>query len=144
MNNRQRAVVLTIKRRLYQNQYTTDASLRLRAGEGTSDGSGLMWWAYQTALGMDIGKTIAAQLRRGTDVPMDTLDEARLQPGDLLYFYGMDGRVRHVEMYIGHGTLCGHGHGEGPYLHAMRPYCAYRQLRCCGLAALRRFLEVNV
>ncbi len=66
---------------------------------GGFDCSGLVQWAWARA-GVAIPRTAAAQYAALPHVPLDAL-----QPGDLLFYYNLDGdnTVDHVVMYLGSG-----------------------------------------
>lgn len=63
------------------------------------DCSGLVQWAWAKA-GIHIPRTTSTQWPAMTHVPLN-----KLQPGDLLYYYNLDGdhTVDHVVMYVGSG-----------------------------------------
>jgi peptidoglycan DL-endopeptidase CwlO len=63
------------------------------------DCSGLVQWAWARA-GVHIPRTTSTQWPRMTHVPLN-----QLQPGDLLFYYNLDGdhTVDHVVMYVGSG-----------------------------------------
>lgn len=117
----QAAVNLVLSRE-GKNTYTQNQNLRFKGGEGYSDCSGLMYWAYKTAFGIDIGTYTEPQSERGTLVgKINTLDTSIMQPGDLVFYRGHSAidasrpySIGHVEMYIGNGQLLGHGSGIGP------------------------------
>lgn len=70
-------------------------------GAGPSSGfdcSGLTMWAWHLA-GKQLPRSAAQQY--AATIPVSA---SRIRPGDLA-FYGAGGRVSHVAMYIGHGTL---------------------------------------
>ena len=104
--------------------------------KGYSDCSAAVRAAIRAAAGIDIGSNTSAQInnrsKKGVIVHETTgcyPDEARLLPGDCLYFKGNTSHpldVGHVEMYIGGGKICGHGSGTGPKVRSMRDYCASR------------------
>jgi cell wall-associated NlpC family hydrolase len=62
------------------------------------DCSGLTMWAWHQA-GKQLPRTAAAQYAATYPV-----SASRIRPGDLA-FYQASGRISHVAMYIGHGTL---------------------------------------
>jgi len=71
-------------------------------GEETGVGfdcSGLVQWAWAQA-GVSIGRTTETEWPSLTHVPLNAL-----QPGDLLFYYNLDGdnQVDHVVMYTGSG-----------------------------------------
>ncbi len=63
------------------------------------DCSGLVQWAWRRA-GVEIPRTTSTQWPAMTHVPLN-----KLQPGDLLFYYNLDGdhTVDHVVMYVGSG-----------------------------------------
>jgi cell wall-associated NlpC family hydrolase len=65
------------------------------------DCSGLTQWAWATA-GVSIPRTTESQWPALTHVSMNALE-----PGDLLYYYNLDGddQVDHVVMYVGNNTV---------------------------------------
>lgn len=65
------------------------------AGPDYFDCSGLTMWAYAHA-GVSLAHSSYAQYDEGVHVPT-----ADLQPGDLLFFYGLG----HVGIYVGHGMM---------------------------------------
>jgi len=84
-----------------------------------TDCSGLMYFAFQSVMGINIGTYTGNQWDKGTLVTQGsgTINEALLQPGDLVFFDWRGGRttVDHVDMYIGSCNVCGHGGpGSGP------------------------------
>lgn len=103
---------------------------------GYSDCSSAVRAAIKAATGIDIGSNTSAQInnrnKKGVIVHETTgyyPDEAKLLPGDCLYFKGNQSHpldVGHVEMYIGNGQCCGHGSGTGPAIRNMATYCRGR------------------
>ena len=81
--------------------------------DGGGDCSAFAHWAYQKALGADIGDPTTGQEACGNtyfvDQPHQSRmpDEADLQLGDIILYGG--GASRHVELYHGDGTTIGHG-----------------------------------
>lgn len=72
---------------------------------GGFDCSGLMQYAFRTALGMEIGSWTVPQESAGTIIPV-----SEAQPGDL-YFWGAQGATTHVALAT----------GGGEYIHAPQP-----------------------
>jgi cell wall-associated NlpC family hydrolase len=66
-----------------------------RTTHSPSDCSGLIVAVYGE-VGIDLPRTAAAQARVGKEV-----DATEMRPGDLIFFRGKDGRIRHVGIYIG-------------------------------------------
>lgn len=106
-----------------KNKYT-QTYLRYKAGEGYSDCSSLMYWAYKEAYGINIGEWTGAQVEHGYRVAfyggksnLTRADLKQLQPGDLIFFGGGD--AVHVEMYVGNNRLFGHGCGTPSYKNAL-------------------------
>ncbi len=66
--------------------------------DGT-DCSGFVMSVYAN-FGYSLPRTSADQSNAGTEVSLDSL-----QPGDLLFYRGSNGRVSHVTMYIGGGQV---------------------------------------
>ncbi|MBU3133827.1 C40 family peptidase [Clostridium gasigenes] len=64
-------------------------------GADTFDCSGLTSFVYRNAAGIEIGRTTWDQAGRGSAV-----SQAELQPGDLVFTYGLD----HVGIYVGNGN----------------------------------------
>lgn len=109
--------------------FLTDRVGRYRYSQGASrldpeanlytDCSGLVYFAYQQVVGINIGTYTGNQYTQGTLVTegSGTVDESLLRPGDLIFYNWPGGRttVDHVEMYIGGSQTCGHGGpGAGP------------------------------
>ena len=116
------SVVNLVISREGKNSYTQNQNLRFKGGEGYSDCSALMYWAYKTAYGIDIGTYTEPQSLRGKQVgEINKLDTSIMKPGDLVFYRGHSDidksrpyGIGHVEMYIGNNTLMGHGWGIGP------------------------------
>lgn len=66
------------------------------------DCSGLTSYVYRAVAGKEIGRTTYVQANAGT-----TISYSQLQPGDLVFTYGLD----HVGIYVGGGS----------YIHAPQP-----------------------
>ena len=86
---------------------------------GYTDCSGFTRYAYLKFYGLNIGYDTLEQLANGSEIIGKTsgsLNESIMKPGDLILYDWDGGRVDHVEMYIGSGTIIGHpGPGMGPY-----------------------------
>lgn len=108
-----------------KNTYT-QSQKRYQVGEGFSDCSSLVWWAYKKAYGINIGTWTGEQLASGELIekydmqvrPLTDKEIAKLQPGDLVFFG--DGSGAHVEIYAGEGRLFGHGSGTPSYKDAKK------------------------
>lgn len=74
-------------------------------GPNSFDCSGLMYYVFKQALGVDIGGYTVAQESAGPKVSVNDL-----QPGDLV-FWGSQGNSYHVGLYI----------GNNQYIHAPQP-----------------------
>lgn len=137
------AAVNLVKSREGKNVYTQNQNLRFKGGEGYSDCSALMYWAYKTAYGIDIGTYTEPQSLRGKQVgQLNTLDTSIMRPGDLVFYRGHSAvdksrpySIGHVEMYIGGNTLMGHGWGVGP---TKKDINTYRREDFC---MVRRYYE---
>ena len=98
--------------------------------DGSGDCSSTVQWAYKNILGVDPGSWTGAQ-REDSDtytVATSTVDESKLQLGDLLLKDG------HVEMYAGNNTMIGHGGGKdgktlGPVISKLNKSGAYNLVR---------------
>lgn len=112
----------------------TQGSGRLSIESGQGDCSGVTWWVYNKALGLDIGTGgTKEQLTKGIVVVngngyypgklfADPNVLNKMKPGDLI-FYGLSRTQstgsgknpggRHVEMYMGNGQISGQGWGSG-------------------------------
>lgn len=96
-------------------QYSQAQSLRTNIEGGYCDCSGLVWWLYNKR-GIGLGTWTGTQKENGTLIAEggggNAPDESLLQIGDLCLFdwdstsYTDTG---HIELYIGGGTLMGHG-----------------------------------
>jgi len=115
----QQALVQFVTSRIGRYAYSQGAT-RLNPEQNMyTDCSGLMYFAYQSVMGINIGTYTGNQWDKGTLVTQGsgTINESLLQPGDLVFFDWRGGRttVDHVDMYIGGGNVCGHGGpGNGP------------------------------
>jgi cell wall-associated NlpC family hydrolase len=95
------------------------------------DCSGLVQWAWAQA-GVSIPRTTESQWQSIPHVSLDAL-----QPGDLLYYFNLDGdgQVDHVEMYTGSGP-----YGTDTVIHA--PFAGttvtYAPLMTAGLIGAGR------
>ena len=121
-----------VGRNTYTNEPIRERVMEGVDGHGFGDCSSTCCKVYETALGMIIGTYTGDMIGNGTVVDgpngqMGTYpDESKMLPGDLVFYYssGASGKDGHVEMYIGNGTLCGHGGGSapGPRIHGMKEY----------------------
>lgn len=105
-------------------------------GHGYGDCSSTVAWAYKKATGLNIGTTTRDEWKTGTIIQQNTTggavpDESGMLPGDLIFFWGSgtsrtnpSAEMSHVEMYIGSGTLAGHGCDWGPFTKNMQEYCS--------------------
>lgn len=128
-----------------KNKYTQDWNLRSKCDLGYSDCSALMQWAYKKAYGIDIGSYTEPQSERGKLVGKINeypIDKSHLKVGDLVFYRGHSAidksrpySIGHVEMYIGNGTLIGHGWGTGPTRKNMDSY------RRADFCMIRRYYE---
>lgn len=101
-----------------------------------TDCSGLMYFAYQEVIGVNIGTYTGDQYNRRTRIAEGSgstpFPESDMLPGDLIYYNlpgGVSGYVvDHVEMYIGDGEICGHGGpGKGPFIKNLQTAFGSRQ-----------------
>ena len=75
--------------------------------QGSADCSSTVRWAYEKVLGVNPGNNTNEQhTDSDTYTVANSLDESKLQLGDLLLKDG------HVEMYAGNGQMIGHGGGK--------------------------------
>jgi hypothetical protein len=74
----------------------------LQTGQ-TTDCSGFVQFIYKKA-NIDLPRSSREQARLGTIVS-HTLDFARIQPGDLLFFGHRGRHIRHVGIYLGDGQM---------------------------------------
>lgn len=125
-------VVKAVESREGKNNYTND-DRRDDVDGGWSDCSSLMHWAY-TKINKEIGGYTGDQIENGSWVVQGGQypNESKLLPGDLLFFKDKNYNGRpyndgHVEMYIGSGTIMGHGSGVGPTRKDMNAYCDWRE-----------------
>ncbi len=95
------------------------------------DCSGLTQWAWAQA-GISIPRVAATQWRALPHVPLTSL-----QPGDLLFYYNLDGdhQVDHVVMYVGSGPYGANTIIQAPYTGA---YVSYDALYTFGLIGAGR------
>lgn len=117
------AVVAFITSRVGDYNYSQGPSRLEPDKNNYTDCSGLVYFAYQQVVGVNIGTYTGDQYDRPTRIdegPGSTpFPEGDMLPGDLIY-YNLPGGVAgyvvdHVEMYIGGGEICGHGGpGAGP------------------------------
>jgi cell wall-associated NlpC family hydrolase len=82
------------------------------------DCSGLVQWSWGQA-GTSIPRTTETQWAALPHVPLDALE-----PGDLLYYYNLDGddQVDHVVMFVGSGPYGGQTVIQAPYTGATVSY----------------------
>lgn len=66
--------------------------------EGGYDCSGLVYYAYKKAFGIELPRTTYGMEKLGTEVSFDDLEM-----GDLLFFQSENGDTHHVAMYLGNG-----------------------------------------
>lgn len=138
---KRRLAAALMQGRAGQNQYTQGAKRGCFFGypregmAGFSDCSSAVRACIRRAAGIDIGSNTDRQLRnykKGlvVDHTQGILpDEAKLKPGDCLYFKGNSahfGNVGHVEMYTGKNECWGHGSGIGPTKKDLAKYCRGR------------------
>lgn len=124
-----------------RNTYT-QSEKRYKAGEGYSDCSSLMWWAYKEAYNIDIGTWTGEQVRKGVQVAfyggkatLTKEDCDKLEVGDLIFFGSGD--AKHVEMYVGNYRLFGHGSNTPSYKNAL----TYRH--GAGVCQARRYYNIS-
>lgn len=117
------AVVAFVTSRVGDYNYSQGPSRLEPDKNGYTDCSGLVYYAYQEVIGVNIGTYTGDQYDRPTLIaegPGSTpFPEGDMLKGDLIYYNlpgGVSGYVvDHVEMYIGGGEICGHGGpGAGP------------------------------
>lgn len=151
-DEKRKAVVELLLTRVKKNQYT-QGSKRNQVFEeptGFGDCSSTVRAGYKRVLGIDIGGNTVVQIQSKKGFDVDVAggraypDEAKLKPGDCLYFKGADASrpfsVGHVEMYIGNNQLLGHGSGTGPTVKKMKAYCKSRKNSGRGYIKTRRFI----
>lgn len=122
-----------------QNYYSQGKRHRVEeglTGHGYGDCSSTVAWAYKKGTGLNIGTTTKDEWTTGTIIQQNTTggavpDESSMLPGDLIFFWGSgtsktspSTEMAHVEMYIGSGTLAGHGCDWGPFTKNMQEYCS--------------------
>ena len=93
---------------------------------GYTDCSALVWFAYRTVTGLEIGTWTGAQQGYGTviqdGVAGSSPNEANMVLGDLLFYSwsGPNSNYDHVDMYTGPNQVLGHGGpGSGPTYKTM-------------------------
>lgn len=119
------AVVAFITARIDQYDYSQGPTRLEPDKNNYTDCSGLMYYAYQEVIGVNIGTYTGDQYNKPVTIaegPGSTpFPEGDMLPGDMI-FYNLPGGVSgyvvdHVEMYIGSGEICGHGGpGKGPFV----------------------------
>lgn len=119
------AVVAFVEARIDQYDYSQGPTRLEPDKNNYTDCSGLVYYAYQQVIGVNIGTYTGDQYNKPTTVaegPGSTpFPESDMRLGDLIYYNlpgGVAGyKVDHVEMYIGDGEICGHGGpGKGPFI----------------------------
>lgn len=115
------ALVKFVTDRINRYAYSQGASRLDPEKNMYTDCSGLMYYTFQSVMGINIGTYTGNQYDKGILVAQgngsDGLDPSLLVPSDLVFFDWPGGRstVDHVDMYIGTGNICGHGGpGSGP------------------------------
>ena len=136
-NNKRNLLVTKVLTREKKNKYSQDVTKRTLIESGYGDCSGTVWYWYKKLFGIDIGANTQAQInskngkRINVQITKGVPDESKMKKGDLLFFRGSDNSrtegVGHVEMYIGNGTIFGHGSGIGGTVKDMKSYCRQRQ-----------------
>jgi hypothetical protein len=112
----QQAVVNLITSWVGRFKYSQGAGRLDPLTSGSTDCSGLCWFAYQQACGIDVGTWTGEQDTKGALIASGSganLPLSSMQLGDLVIFLS-GSRTTHVEMYIGNNQLCGIGGGTGP------------------------------
>lgn len=112
----QQAVVNLITSWVGKFSYSQGAGRLDPLTSGYTDCSGLCWFAYQQACGIDVGTWTGEQDTKGTLIASGSganLPLSSMELGDLVIFLS-GSRTTHVEMYIGNNQLCGIGGGTGP------------------------------
>ena len=122
----------------------------LTTGSGAGDCSSTCYYVYKECTGIDIGSSTSTQINNANGVDVDTNtggipDEANLLPGDLLYYAKPNSSsVGHVEMYMGNGTVMGHGgKADGPTVKNLREYTMARNAANKKYLKARRFIHPN-
>lgn len=85
--------------------------------DGSGDCSSTVQWAYQKAIGVDVGSWTGAQETSDTtyQVADNVNNENKLQLADLILYRDSSGKSCHVEMYYGNGKMIGQSSGPpGP------------------------------
>lgn len=153
-DEQRKEAVRLMKSREKRNEYTNGSKRQYFFGypnegdDGYSDCSSAVRECIRRAAGIYIGSNTNAQIKNllaGKGKLIDAAsggrvlpDEAKLLPGDCLYFKGNTSHVRavgHVEMYAGPNECWGHGSGIGPNRHDLKKYCENR-----GKSAKTRYL----
>ena len=122
-------VIALVKSRRGKNQYTQSSKLE-QVFSGYSDCSSLMWQCFERAAGVYIGTWTGEQIDKG-DLVYSNLGsshvltkamQAKILPGDLVFWGPSRGDSRHVEMYLGNNQIIGHGSGVGPTIKTADQY----------------------
>lgn len=119
------AVVAFITARIDQYDYSQGPTRLEPDKNNYTDCSGLVYYAYQEVLGINIGTYTGDQYNKPITIA-EGFGSTPFPEGDMLkadlIFYNLPGGVAgyvvdHVEMYIGGGEICGHGGpGKGPFI----------------------------
>lgn len=150
---------LIIGRNVYSQTLRDYCYKPYKDGSYYSDCSSSISYAYKEAgLGFGILNTVGMyQSNKLTTVDADIADGipdiSKLRPGDMLLFAGTDAsrplKIGHVEMYCGHGVICGHGSGTPSYKD-LAAYCKSRYASFApggwrkGLVCVRRYIQDDV
>ena len=89
------------------------------AGPNSFDCSGLTYYCYKNAAGINLNRSSAAQASNGRYV-----SKSELKPGDLIFFNSGTNRIRHVGMYVGNGQFI-HAPSPGKSVKYENLYSSY-------------------
>lgn len=149
-NDAQKKIVQYAESILGRDQYSQDANLRTKVGQGYSDCSSFAQWAYKNAINVDPGSNTGAIIDSPLLTTVDegsTPDVNKLEAGDLLLFKSKDpnGRTKnvgHVEIYDGNGNVIGHGSGVGPTKKSLESYLNTRNKMGAPYIEARRYNDI--
>lgn len=145
-----------IGRNLYSQTLRDYCFKPYKDGKYYSDCSSSISYAYKEA-GQGFGILNTAGMYQSSklttidaDIAGGIPDTSRLRPGDMLLFAGTDAsrplKIGHVEMYCGHGVICGHGSGTPSYKDIVA-YCRSRYASFApggwrkGLVCVKRYIQ---
>lgn len=149
-NDAQKKIVQYAESILGRDQYSQDANLRTKVGQGYSDCSSFAQWAYKNAINVDPGSNTGAIIDSPLLTTVDegsTPDVNKLEAGDLLLFKsaksnGRTKNVGHVEIYDGNGNVIGHGSGVGPTKKSLESYLNTRNKMGAPYIEARRYNDI--